>query len=802
MSSSKIAVADVGLDSRMAGAEAVYSYRANESTQLGEAYVVPLGPRRTVGYVIALRYVSESELGFSISQLRSLGERVSGIDLPISSVELVHEVSQQTLTSLPLCLGPAIPPGLKDRLVTHWERTEMESQPDLSAAMQETLRVIEESPIVESKKKPVHRGTAATLRALQKRGLVKQSPFVQPFSERSQVTGLLRLTPDRAQVEKFLSNQGKKKPAQAVTLMRLQGSEDASFSPQEIKALGQVSDATIKSLVTAGLLVQVEEDENEAFVAPQPNLHQQSAIDSISDSITSNQNETFLLYGITGSGKTEVYLRCAEAALRAGRQVLYLVPEIALTAQVVAQLRARFGHRVAVMHSNLSPSERMENWMRVRAGEAPVVLGARSALFAPISNLGLIVMDEEHEASYKQESTPRYSSRRVAEWLANRFSCPLVLGSATPSIETFYHAESGTVKMLELPQRAAAKSKLPEVFIEDLREIYKTQKATIFAPRLTEYLHETISRGEQAILFLNRRAYAPFIVCRDCGHRFECPRCSVSLSLHRHEKSLRCHHCDHKEPAPEICPECDGDRVGAFGVGAEKVEEKVKSMFPGATVLRLDRDIVRRKGALEEVMAQFRSGSANVLVGTQMVAKGLDFPNVTLVGVIAADISLNVPDFRASERTFQLLTQVAGRAGRGERPGRVVIQTLSPDHPSVVASQTHNYRALYDALVQERRGASYPPFVRLVNVMVVGQDRHEVFEVSAVLGQRLRSELSGAFVLGPVNCALERLNSYWRRHIVLKISEDFPLEQIQAVVASVATGKARAMVDVDAGNMG
>ncbi len=715
-------VADVGLDSRLAGTDAVYTYRFDQEVSIGEAYIVPLGQRKTVGYVIDLRELTEEELGFSTSQLRPLGDRVKGIELPAETVSLLHEVSRQTLTPISVCLSLATPPGLKDRLITVWERTELPWDDDLSTAMKETLRVIEEGAIIDAKGKRLNRATAATLRALLKRGLVTQTPNVQQFAERNRLHNLLRLTSDREKVEHFLRTSGKKKPAQAVTLMRLQGSESASFSSQEVKALGQVSDATIKSLVTAGLLESVDADELPKQVAPNPNSAQEHAISKISDSILNGRSDDYLLYGVTGSGKTEVYLRCAEEALKIGKQVLYLVPEIALTAQVVAQLRARFGQRVAVMHSNLTPSERMENWLRIRDGEAPVILGARSALFAPVSNLGMIVMDEEHEASYKQDNAPRYHTKRLARFVASRFGCPLVLGSATPSIETFQESVDGCVQRLDLPQRAVALARLPEVFIEDLREIYKEQKATIFSPRLLELMGETLSAKEQIILFLNRRAYAPFVVCRDCGHRFECSRCSVSLALHRSDNSLRCHHCDYRAPAPDICPECDGDRVGAFGVGAQKVEESVKEFFPEASVLRLDRDIARKKGALEDVFAQFRSGSVDVLVGTQMVAKGLDFPNVTLVGVIAADMSLNVPDFRASERTFQLLTQVAGRSGRGDRPGRVVIQTLSPQHPSVLASKTHDYLTLFENLSKERKDANYPPFVRLVNILILGQN--------------------------------------------------------------------------------
>jgi primosomal protein N' (replication factor Y) len=547
-------------------------------------------------------------------------------------------------------------------------------------------------------------------------------------------------------------------------------------------------------------LERVEEAEIERSSPPNPNPDQQKAITAICGAVQEGRFERFLLYGVTGSGKTEVYLRCAAEALHWGRQVLYLVPEIALTAQVIGQLRARFGRSVAVMHSNMGAGERLENWLAVRRGEAPVVLGARSALFAPFTNLGLIVMDEEHEASYKQENAPRYHSKRLVEFLARKSGAALVLGSATPSVETFHEASLGQVVRLDLPQRAAS-ARLPEVHVEDMTELYKSGRPSVFSPRLQSLLLETLEKREQAILFLNRRAYSPFIVCRDCGHRFLCPDCSVSLALHRRERRLRCHHCGHQERAPEVCPQCGGGRVSGFGVGAERVEEFVTEAFPGARVARLDRDTTRRKGALEETFAKFRAHETDVLVGTQMVAKGLDFPNVTLVGVVAADVSLNVPDFRASERTFQLLSQVSGRAGRGSSPGEVVIQTFNPTHFAVECARRHDYEAMYAATIEERRGAQYPPFVRIVNVLVLGDDLDDVKSVSAEVGERLRASLAEATVLGPTSCPIERRSRMWRRHVLVKLAPDADPAPVADALRDLGSHRTRVWIDVDAYNL-
>ncbi len=806
----RLLVADVGLDSRSAGAQALYTYKVPQEedepggrwtrVQPGQAFLVPLGPRRAIGFVLSVREVDAGELGFPSSLLKPLGVQVQGLELPTATLELVHEVARQTLTPVPVSLSLAVPPGVKDRLVTKW--TLPRSRPGgaeepLSTPQQEVVRTLHEvGEIADTKSKPVPDGAKRTLRSLVRKRLVNESVAFAQAQERHRLEGLFRLCPDQGKVEAFLTGVGRRRPAQAVTLMRLQGSESASFSVQEIKSLGGVTDQTIKALVQAGLLEEAEASQTPSLPLPVPNPAQQAAIDEVSASIASAKHVEYLLFGVTGSGKTEVYLRCAAEALRAGKQVLYLVPEIALTAQVIAQLRERFGNLVAVMHSNMTPSERLANWHKVRTGECPVVLGPRSAVFAPLANLGLVIVDEEHETSYKQETSPRYQTKRLVSFLAGRFECPVLLGSATPSIEAFHAASEGKLKLLRLPQRAAM-AKLPAVEVVNLVELYREKRPSILAPRLVDHVNSALERGEQAILFLNRRAYSPFLLCRDCGHRFECRHCAVSLAFHRRDLKLRCHQCGYQEAAPDRCPQCESDRVSPFGTGTEKVEEAVQAMFEGARVVRLDRDIARRKGALEETLAAFRSRSADILVGTQMVAKGLDFPNVTVVGVVAADVSLNVPDFRSGERTFQLLSQVAGRAGRGASPGVVVIQTMNPENEAVISAQAHDYETFYQSELEQRREAGYPPFTRLVNVLVTGENRHDVLGLSAVAAQKLRVALVGAEVLGPADCPIERLQNLWRRHVLIKLKPDADPAPVQSALADLRAPKARVVVDVD-----
>ncbi|MCW5939940.1 MAG: primosomal protein N' [Fimbriimonadaceae bacterium] len=789
-------VADVVFDARSAGAQGVYTYEADAAVRPGQARWAPLGPRRMIGFVVDVREARLDELGFDPAALKPVGNEIEGLSIPPLTLGLVRETARQTLSPLAVALALAIPPGARDRVVRTWRPTGKAETEGLTFAQKEALAMVVNGEVVERKGKTPAASAKSALRALERRGLVRSESSLLPLAEARLSQGLIRLTDDNEAVQRFLAGPGKSRPAQAVTLMRLQGSEGTGFSAREIKSLAQVSDATIKALLTAGLLVPHGEGPVAAHGALKPNQDQSAAIAAVSQAVADRKAETFLLQGVTGSGKTEVYLRCAAEALRMGRQALYLVPEIALTAQVIAQLRSRFGDQVAVIHSNMGATERLESWQRVRTRAASVVLGARSALFAPLEDIGLIVIDEEHESSYKQDTSPRYQTKRMAQWLASEHGCPVVLGSATPSLETYWSALQKEVRHLVLPGRART-AVMPSVQVIDLKDLYKSRTAALLAPELAEAVSQALAKGEQTILFLNRRAYSPALMCRECGFKLECQFCAVALSYHRREQRLRCHHCGHQERVPETCPRCGGTKVAPFGVGGEKVEESVAAMFPEAKVARLDRDTVRRKGALEETLASFRSGETHILVGTQMVAKGLDFPNVTVVGVIAADLSLNVPDFRSSERTFQLLSQVAGRAGRGERPGRVFIQTLNPDNEAIAAAAAHDYERFAMSALEERREARYPPFFQLVNVLCQGPDRQEVVAAAAVAANRLKRAMPEAEVLGPVDCPIERINAQWRRHTVLKLKPGTDVSPVQSALTEMGSRTVRTVVDVD-----
>ncbi|HAR0126113.1 TPA: primosomal protein N', partial [Enterococcus faecium] len=425
------------------------------------------------------------------------------------------------------------------------------------------------------------------------------------------------------------------------------------------------------------------------------NAEQKNAVEQIITAGQQQKDQVFLLEGITGSGKTEVYLQAIADVLSENKTAIMLVPEIALTPQMVERFKGRFGESVAVLHSGLSQGEKYDEWRKIEREEAQVVVGARSAIFAPLKNIGLIIIDEEHESSYKQDETPRYHARDLAIWRSKYHHCPIVLGSATPSLESRARAQKGVYQLLQLNHRAKAAAQLPAIEIVDMREEFQNHRTSTFSANLQEKIQNRLDKKEQTVLLLNRRGYSSFVMCRDCGFVLPCPNCDISLTLHMDTRSMRCHYCGHEEPIPNRCPNCGGNKIRYYGTGTQKVEEELRELYPQARILRMDVDTTRRKGAHEQILQKFGAKEADILLGTQMIAKGLDFPEVTLVGVLNADTSLNLPDFRSSEHTFQLLTQVSGRAGRAEKAGEVVIQTFNPQHYAIELAKKQNYEQFY-----------------------------------------------------------------------------------------------------------
>ncbi|HEX4823322.1 MAG TPA: primosomal protein N' [Candidatus Polarisedimenticolaceae bacterium] len=536
--------------------------------------------------------------------------------------------------------------------------------------------------------------------------------------------------------------------------------------------------------------------------AHDPTAAQRAALDVLVPAIVARAFAPFLLWGATGSGKTEVYLRAAEAALAEGRGVLYLVPEIGLTPLLVTRLEARFPGQVAVLHSALPPRVRREAWEAVRAGTKRFVVGARSAVFAPLADPGLIVIDEEHDPSYKQEDAPRYNGRDVAVVRARLARAAIVLGSATPSLESFHHARTGRYALLALGGRVEARP-LPEVRLVDMREAFRGAGAVLpVAPALAEALRACLARGEQALVLRNRRGWSAAILCPACGQRITCTRCSVALTWHKSARRLRCHGCGRESARPDACPACGSDALREWGEGTERIEDEIKAAVPGARVARMDRDTVRGRGGHEKILRRFEAGEIDVLVGTQMIAKGHDFPRVTLVGILAADHALGLPDFRAGERAFQLLTQVAGRAGRGERPGEVIAQAFDPGHPVLRHAASQDYLAFYDAEMRYRRAMRYPPLAALVQIMVSHRDLSQAWRIAGEVAQALEAAAADGplTVLGPGPAPIERLRGLYRMQILVRSAGRRRL--VEAVASALAPFEATALrrsihVDVD-----
>jgi primosomal protein N' (replication factor Y) len=531
------------------------------------------------------------------------------------------------------------------------------------------------------------------------------------------------------------------------------------------------------------------------------NPHQQDAFAKIRAAIDSKHFQTFLLEGVTGSGKTEVYLRAIDAVLAQGRSALMLVPEIGLTPAVAGQFYHRFGERVAILHSAFHDSERAQEWRRVRSGQALVVVATRSGIFAPVRDLGLIIVDEEHDQSYKQQETPRYHGRDVAIVRARDAGAVVVLGSATPSLESRYNADRGKYQHLLLPERIENRP-MPKVALIDMREEFlETRKQATFSRALIDAVTERLENREQAMLLLNRRGFSSFAACRACGERVECPNCSVTMTYHRRDRRMLCHYCNWSAKVPERCPKCDSDYMQFIGLGSERLEDELHTAFPRARIARLDRDTVGGKRDYETILAAFRAGDYDLLVGTQMIAKGHDIPNVTLVGVVNADIGLGLPDFHAAERTFQLLTQAAGRAGRGDAPGIVLIQTINPDHYAMKCAASQNYEAFYSKEIEFRRMMSYPPYTALANVVVRGAREADALEHSTALARRLQPPPEGLKVIGPAAAAIARVKNEYRYQMLLKSASRKALNQtLRELLRFAAAEKwnpANLAIDVD-----
>jgi len=583
--------------------------------------------------------------------------------------------------------------------------------------------------------------------------------------------------------------------------------DDASITPRQFEILNYLKDngtvllsdlvkdlnisySTVNSLARKGIICVYYDEVNRLKMSDYkktdkliPTKEQEFVINEVKHSIGRNVFEKYLLFGVTGSGKTEVYLQLIEKCIEEGKESIVLVPEISLTPQTIERFISRFGNLVAVLHSGLSDGERFDEWRRIKNGEVKVVVGVRNAIFAPFSNIGLIIIDEEHENTYKQSDfKPKYNVKEVAEKRCEIEKAVLLLGSATPQIESYYKALRNEYKLLKLKERIGLE--LPEVDVVNMSRELADGNNSIFSRKLYKEIRENLMKGEQTILFLNRRGYSSFVMCRDCGYVPECPNCDISLTFHANESKLRCHYCGYNINTVYVCPKCGSRRVRYLGIGTERVEKEVKKLFPRSRVLRMDIDTTKTKGAHEKIFNEFKNGNADILIGTQMISKGFDIPNVTLVGVILADVTLNIPDFRSGERTFQLLTQVAGRAGRGSKPGRVIIQTYEEDNYSIISAKNQDYESFYKEEIRYREIYMYPPFTHLLNIVVSGPIKNDVVTCAAsvynLIYKTINKSVKKSYnkILGPSSAPIERIKNNYRWQIIIKSSERGILQDV------------------------
>ncbi len=596
--------------------------------------------------------------------------------------------------------------------------------------------------------------------------------IVVPFGPKERIGYVIQgLTRSRIQGVKMIKEVVDKEPLISTNLLELA----KWISKYYVCSLGQALDAILPhNFQPVRLREKVEKTKVKVFPAFIPSPQQRRILKPIQNNIKEKKFTVFLVHGVTDSGKTEVYLQAIAQAQEVGRQSIFLVPEISLTPQFLSIFEQRFGSsRIGLWHSRLSQGDRYRTWQSAYQGKIDIMIGARSAIFAPFPNLGLIIVDEEHDTSYKQEKRPLYHTRELAGKRAELERATLVLGSATPSLEAFYRALTGVkpYKLLTLPERIYKRS-LPSVDVVDMREeIKKRNMQGVLSQKLSEAITERLKKGEQVILFLNRRGYSTFILCRECGFVLKCPNCNVSLVYHFDEQKVKCHYCNHRDEAPRFCPRCGSKKIRHFGTGTEKVEQVVMRMFPRAKVMRMDIDTMHYRYAAEKIFNAFRQRKVDILVGTQLVAKGWDFPQVTLVGIISADTALNLPDFRSAERTFSLITQVAGRSGRGTKGGEVIVQTYNPDHYSIRLALKHDYHSFYEREMEFRKELNYPPVTNLVLILVRGKDEKKVITTSEKIGSLLKREINRATILGPAPAVLDKIAGKYRWQIIIKTTD-------------------------------
>ncbi|ASB89667.1 primosomal protein N' [Bacillus sonorensis] len=773
--------AEVIVDVTTKNMDRPFDYRIPEKwrgmIQKGMRVIVPFGPRKIQGFVINVKETSELN-GRTVKDIEEI------LDLtPVLTEELLELsdwLTEKTLSYKITALQAMLPAAMKAKYAKEIKVIGDEPLPEPLKSMFSAKTALSYSEVED------HRTLKLIQRQVQAGNLEVTYKVKQKTSKKMQRT-ISALCP-KAELKEALDGLSPQAVKQkAILEYFIEGGEGLTVPAKELLDKTGGSSASLKSLLEKGLLMESEQEvyrdpyQDRMFKKTEPlplTEDQVHAYEAITEAVEHNRHDVFLLHGVTGSGKTEIYLQSIENVLKAGKEAIVLVPEISLTPQMVHRFKGRFGSQVAVLHSGLSTGEKYDEWRKIHRKEVRLVVGARSAIFAPFENLGMIIIDEEHETSYKQEEMPRYHAKEAAIKRAEYHRCPVVLGSATPTLESFARAKKGVYKLLSLKQRVNSQV-MPDVSLVDMREELRSGNRSMFSKALMEELEKTLEKGEQAVLFLNKRGYSSFVMCRDCGYVIQCPHCEISLTYHRFGQRLKCHYCGFETGMPSSCPECRSEHIRYFGTGTQRVEEELTKILPAARVIRMDVDTTSRKGAHEKLLTAFGKGEADILLGTQMIAKGLDFENVTLVGVLSADTMLHIPDFRAAEKTFQLMTQVSGRAGRHEKPGRVIIQTYTPSHYSIQLTKTHDYEAFFQQEMLHRREQAYPPYYYLALITVSHEEVAKTALVTEKIAQYLKANISNdAKILGPVASPIARIKDRYRYQCVIKYKQENQLTSL------------------------
>ena len=764
-------IAEVVVDIKNKAVNKVFDYTVPEELahliQPGVRVLVPFGPRTIMGFVISLKEQTE------LQNLRPIKELIDVVPVLNDELrELGMSLSEETGSTMIQCFEAMIPNAMRAKYKKKLLCLSDTLSPNLASLFQNS-RVIDYEQIPANLLKEVKQAIEH-----------KQVELIYEVKDQlgKKMIKYIALVDPKLDLSSF--NRAAK---QKQVLEYLIAQPNPVLKSQLMDEL-QVTHAIMKTLVDKSVIKEIEVEAyrdpyadvvHQQSKALKLNQEQQVAVTTVAHACEENACDIFLLHGITGSGKTEVYLQMIENVLVKGQQAIMLVPEIALTPQIAGRFKSRFQNKVAVLHSALSMGEKYDEWRKILKQEVQIVVGARSAIFAPFKDIGIIIIDEEHEATYKQEEAPRYHAIEVAKQRAITHRCPVVLGSATPSLESFARAQKGVYRLLTLSKRAVSTAKLPTVKLIDMRQHSTVSDQMILSDVLQEAIAKRLERQEQVVLLLNRRGYSNFMQCREWGEVVNCPNCDVSLTYHKPNQKLKCHYCGFESFILRRCPSCQSEELRFFGLGTQKVEEYLQDQFRGARIMRMDVDTTSKKGSHQELIAAFERKEADILIGTQMVGKGLDFPDVTLVGVLAADLMLHLSDFKAAERTFQLLTQVAGRAGRHELEGEVLIQTYSPEHYVMKCVVEQNYHAFYVEEMKMRRRFGYPPYYYLASVMMSSEDYNDLIMACDKVNQYLRNQLGhSCIIVGPTMPYVGRINQRFRMYFMIKYKQEPRLRAI------------------------